>query len=218
MSVSAQPVGVKGIGWVNGAEYGSVIRPRRVRYGDGVALAPWKQAELFKVPPKNAGRFDAATRMILSACALAIQDAGGILGDGEKHPIGLLGTNVNGCVGANRAYFKDYLAGGRVLARANLFVYTLPSSPLADAAIHFGLQGPVLYIGFGGSGAGSIRGLLDIATGYLAEGIASGMVVVVGDECSAVAVWLGYGDGVVGVEKLKACFERGEIWTEGNNL
>ena len=40
----------------------------------------------------------------------------------------------------------DYVESGRTLARANLFIYTLPSSPLAEAAVHFGLQGPLVYL------------------------------------------------------------------------
>lgn len=62
--------------------------------------------------------------------------------------MGLIGTNRAGSLEANRLYFSDYLQAGRVLARGNLFVYTLPSSPLAEAAIHFGFQGPMLYMGF----------------------------------------------------------------------
>jgi len=48
---------------------------------------------------------------------------------------------------SQRFVFLDYVQAGRKLGRGSLFIYTLPSSPLAEAAIHFGLQGPVLYIG-----------------------------------------------------------------------
>jgi len=50
-----------------------------------------------------------------------------------------------GAVAANAAYFKDFVDCGRTMGRGNLFIYTLPSSPLAEASIHFGLQGPLLY-------------------------------------------------------------------------
>lgn len=222
MSTTAQPIVAKGIGWVNGLEYGMVLQSRRVRYGEGEAEPPWKQADLFQMPLKNAGRFDAATRVVLAACALALRDAGGHQSGGTKCEIGLLGTNADGCLPANRSYFKDYLAGGRALARANLFVYTLPSSPLAEIAIHFGLKGPLLYIGFGGALAGRLQGLLDTAAGYLNAEAVAGMVVVAGDERSAVAAFLGRADGesgrVVGIDSLKVRLERGEIWQEGDAI
>ena len=40
------------------------------------------------------------------------------------------------------------MANGSTLGRGNLFIYTLPSSPLAEAAIHFGLTGKLLYLEF----------------------------------------------------------------------
>ena len=83
-------------------------------------------------------------------------------GDGQKRNIGLMGASEAGCLASNRAYFQDYLGGGRTLARANLFVYTLPSSPLAESAIHFGLMGPMVYMGFPGGG------LADLAPTLLA--------------------------------------------------
>lgn len=223
MSRTAQPIVAKGIGWANGLEYGTVLHPRRVRYGAGAAVPPWKQADLFQMPLKNAGRFDAATRVIFSACALALRDAGGHWGDGIKRNIGLLGTNVEGCLTANRTYFNDYLEGGRALARANLFVYTLPSSPLAEVAIHFGLQGPLLYIGFGGALAGGLQGLLDAAAGHLDTEAVAAMLVVAGDERSAVAAFLGRGADekpgrTMSIDLLKARLERGEIWQEGDAI
>ncbi|MEI6564339.1 MAG: beta-ketoacyl synthase N-terminal-like domain-containing protein [bacterium] len=208
MSMTANTLVAKGIGWVNGSEYGSVIHPRRVAYGGTAAVPPWKQADLFQFPAKNAGRFDPATRMIFSACALALLDAGVTLGDGRKINFGLLGTNASGCVEANRTYFEDYLTGGRTLARANLFVYTLPSSPLAEVAIHFGLQGPVLYIGFTGTPADRMSGLLETGAGWLAEGSVEGLLAVEGDGHSATAVFLGAVDGHEGLVGMDAILNR----------
>ena len=221
MSKMAQTIVAKGIGWVNESEYGSVLSAQLVRYGDGVALPPWQQTALFQSPLKNAGRFDLSTRLIISACALALRDSGVSWGNGEKSNIGLLGSNSSGCVAANRTYFKDYLEGGRALARANLFVYTLPSSPLAEVAIHFGLQGPVLYIGFSGSRNEQLLVLMDTGAGLLHEGAVDGTLVVVNDERSALAVFVGSGTGgrrEFTQDQLMARLKRGDILNEGNNL
>ena len=181
-------VSIQGKGWINGTGWGRVLQGQQGTYGEGVGIPPWKDPELFPVPVKNMGRFDAVARMTLCACALAMRDAGWTLGDGIKRDVGLIGTNEEGCLAANKAYFQDYLSGGRVLARANLFVYTLPSSPLAEAAIHFGFQGPMLYSGRSGAG---LDDLLEMAAMMIEGGDASGMVAVKANAREAVAVVLG---------------------------
>lgn len=220
MSKMAQTIVAKGIGWVNESAYGSVLSSQHVRYEDGAAEPPWKQKALFQAPLKNAGRFDLSTRLIISACALALQEADVAWGNGVKSNIGLLGANSCGCVAANHVYFKDYLEGGRALARANLFVYTLPSSPLAEVAIHFGLQGPVLYIGFSGSRNEQLLGLIETGAGLLHEGSVDGMLLVANDERFALAVFIGNGTGgrrEFTQDDLMARLKRGDILNEGKN-
>ena len=181
---------IQGVGWINATGWGGVLQSRQGSPDDGSGIPPWKDPALFPVPVKNIARFDAAARLTLCACALAMRDAGWTLGDGTKRDVGLVGTNGEGCLRANQTYFQDYLAGGRVLARANLFVYTLPSSPLAEAAIHFGLQGPMLYIGYPGGG---LADLLGTATLMVTGGDAGGMLAVKADEREAVAFILSPG-------------------------
>ena len=197
-------VTVSGIGWLDGQAWGRVLRRETAAYGEGQGVPPWKQADLFGRPVKNLGRFNRVARTTISACALALMDAGVSCADeGEPHDIGLLGTNAAGCLEANRAYFQDYLAGGRTLARGNLFIYTLPSSPLAETAIHFGLAGPMLYVGYPGGG---------ITAG-------GGRVADTADEEAALAVLLGRaedcGHGVYeAVCTACAARERGEGWSK----
>jgi 3-oxoacyl-(acyl-carrier-protein) synthase len=181
---------IQGAGWIHATGWGGVLQSRQGSPDDGSGIPPWKDPGLFPVPVKNIARFDAAARLTLCACALAMRDAGWTLGDGAKRDVGLLGTNAEGCLRANQAYFQDYLTGGRVLARANLFVYTLPSSPLAEAAIHFGLQGPMVYIGYPGGG---LADLLGTASLMIAGGEAGGMLTVRADEREAVAFILAPG-------------------------
>ena len=59
---------------------------------------------------------------------------------------GIIGINGDGCAANNRAYWDDYTAHGRDSGRASLFVPTLPSIPVCEAAIAMGIKGPVRYI------------------------------------------------------------------------
>jgi 3-oxoacyl-[acyl-carrier-protein] synthase II len=180
---------VRGIGWLNEQDWGTVFRKQQVRYGGAADIPPWKNGDLFGGGIKNVGRFDRATRMTLCACALAFHDAGL---SGPAGTVGLVGTNAAGSLQANSAYFMDYLQAGRVMARGNLFIYTLPSSPLAETAIHFGLQGPMLYIGFQGDGAGN---LLQAGVDLIIDGAATAMVAVLADEKEGMAFLLDGLDG-----------------------
>lgn len=189
---------IQGAGWINAAEWGGTLQGQHGAYGEGAGLPPWKDAGLFPVPIKNIGRFTATSRLTLCACALALRDAGMSAGAGARHDVGLISTNEEGCLGANRTYFADYLAGGRMLARSSLFVNTLPSSPLAEAAIHFGFQGPILYSGCPGGG---LAELLNTAAMMVSSGESAGMLAVRADERAALAVYLGAGtDGGITVD------------------
>lgn len=179
-------VTVSGVGWLDPQAWGLVRQRATGAYGDGRGLPPWKMSDLFGHPVKNMGRFNRATRMTISACALALRDAGRSPG-GVTRDLGLIGTNVAGCVEDNEAYFRDYLEGGRTLARGNLFIYTLPSSPLAETAIHFGLTGPMLYVGFPGGG---LKELLETAAGLLGDGKLGGMLAVRAEDEAAMGFLL----------------------------
>ena len=168
-------VNILGTGWLNRESYGSDNLGRSVEYASRTSLRKLgKEDELFAYPVKNMGRFDPVSRRVCYVTALALQDAGMDYSKGWKQDVGLLGTDEYGSEQANLSYFRDYVEGGRTMARANLFIYTLPSSPLAEAAVHFGLQGPLLYLR---SQDGSVEGLLATAQRMIAEGQAETMLV-----------------------------------------
>jgi len=195
---------ISGAGWLNGREWGSLTGGGLCGVMDDVRPL-WKDPLLFPTAPKNLGRFDAVSKSLLCACALALKDAGFPPVVGAGRVVGLVGTNETGCVAANHAYFKDYLDAGRTLARANLFVYTLPSSPLAEASIHFGLRGPMMYSAAPGAGTAD---LLETAALWVAEGAAEAVVAVRADEREAVAYVMGAGSHGLGVDKAIAQVEQ----------
>ena len=101
--------------------------------------------------------------------------------------MGIIGTNDDGSLSSNIAYFKDYVESGRILARGNLFIYTLPSSPLSEAAIHFGCQGPIVYMGFQDQ---KVSSLLSYAAKILRNEKVSKVLAVKADEKDAVCFFL----------------------------
>lgn len=137
---------IQGIGWIDESHYGTVRRAKQSHYAQRATLDTVGQQDgLFRGPIKNFGRFDRVTRLVCTLTALALEDGGLVYGS-DNLDIGLLGLNPAGCLAANRSFYTDYVEAGRTLSRANLFIYTLPTSPLAEAAIHFGLSGPLLYL------------------------------------------------------------------------
>jgi 3-oxoacyl-[acyl-carrier-protein] synthase II len=137
-------ISVYGIGWLTTGGYGSVKGGQRHRFEPGEG-AHSSLRSIFSHPFKNFGRLDGISRMTAYAVALALRDAGIEYALDRKQDIGIIGTSSEGSLRSDIAYFKDYIENGRTLSRGNLFIYTLPSSPLGEAAIHFGLVGPLLY-------------------------------------------------------------------------
>ncbi|MEW6379962.1 MAG: hypothetical protein AB1611_10195 [bacterium] len=177
-------IDIPGIGWITAKEYGCVAQ------NISRTLPPMKSIHgqlsnegIFLYPVKYFGRFDAVSKMTCCAIALALHDAGLVYSEDRKQDMGIVGTNERGSLESNISYFQDYVESGRTLARGNLFLYTLSSSPLAEAAIYFGCQGPVLYLGFQRQ---DISSLLSCAGHMLCSEGVSGMLAVAADEEEAV--------------------------------
>ncbi len=136
---------VRGIGWLTKEGYGSAGSGLRHVFEAGEDLRTLSKNDFFPHPFKNFGRLDAISRLTAYAVSLALRDAGIEYSPLRKQDIGIVGTNAEGSLQSDIEYFHDYLKGGRTLSRGNLFIYTLPSSPIGEAAIHFGLVGPVVY-------------------------------------------------------------------------
>jgi hypothetical protein len=106
-----------------------------------------------KGQPKNWGRFDQVSLTTYAAALWACADAGLPFAQGKRRA-GIIGFNQQGAMDSNQAFFADYVNAGRNSARSNLFVYTLPTTPLAEVALFCGFTGPVWYMyqSFGGMG------------------------------------------------------------------
>ncbi len=106
----------------------------------GAALAParWagKEARL--------ARMDRLCALTLVACDGALLD--GALAptapewDGERTAI-VFGSAF-GCHATNEDYYRGLVRDGQLGASPRLFAYTLPSSPVGEVSIHYGVRGP----------------------------------------------------------------------------
>ncbi len=180
-------ISVRGIGWVSEEKCGCVRLEIVHNHQGGVSLRDlMKQESLFRHKVRYYGRFDDVSKLTCCAVALALHDAG--LAESQERRIGILGTSAQGCLPANLEYFQDYVDSGRTTARGNLFIYTLPSSPLAEVAIHFGLHGPLFFINALPDGG---YGMLAAAGGIVSRGEAPGMLAVSADERKAFCLVIG---------------------------
>ena len=171
---------VTGIGWITPLEYGCVgLRLQGEHNGMKSLHARLLEESVIAAPVKHFGRFDSLSQLTCCAVGLALHDAQIPIDQGTKQDVGLLGSSARGSLQTNLDYFRDYVDNGRTLARGNLFIYTLPSSPLAEAAIYFGLSGPVLFIMSPDHGTAAV---LHFAAGMILGGEAEKMLAVNSDE------------------------------------
>jgi len=191
---------VAGVGWITQTAYGCMRERKQHSYaGRTTARLVGSVDALFRHKIESFGRFDEVSRMTCYACALALRDAGIAYSQDAKLEIGLVGVGHTGSLSANRAYFKDYVESGRILARGNLFVYTLPTAPLGEAAIHFGFQGPLFAVI---TPSAPFAEGLRIAHGLVAAGDAPAMLVVQADADCALAAVLSHQDSGASFSRL----------------
>ena len=175
---------ISGIGWVTETMCGCVRKGSNRSYEDIGLLYSWMKKEaIFSYRVKNFGRFDSVSKLTCISIALALHDAGITYFEDSKRDIGIMGTSEAGCLKANLDYFRDYVEAGRTWGRGNLFIYTLPTSRLAEAAIHFGFQGPLLYMR---PAHCRFTVLLRNAEGMIAERDTPAMLAMQVDEAEAV--------------------------------
>lgn len=106
---------------------------------------------IFKSNFKNFGRLDDISKSVCSAIALTLQEVE-LYPHKNKQPISLFFSNNMGSLAADQKYFKDFVDFDKTAGRANLFLYTLPSSPVGEASVHFGLTGKIAYFATSNNG------------------------------------------------------------------
>ena len=184
----ASPRLSSGIGWITGTACGRIPQGEfRSRTDPTHAGKAGSVDSLIRRKIERFGRFDPVSRMACRACELALRDAGMESSREVRQEFGIIGAGFEGSLAANAAYFRDYVESGRILARGNLFVYTLPTAPIGEAAIHFGFQGPLFSLICAET---PLANALEAASLLIQNGDAPAMLVVQADAESAVAAFV----------------------------
>lgn len=136
-------------------------------------------------------RMPAEARYSLCAASMALNASSPACTPDE---IGLLAGRFEGCQAADLAYYQDYLASGRTLARGNMFVYTLPTSVLGAVSVVFELKGPSFYLQ---EDHQPLSFLVHHAENLIANKQAKAMLVLWSDEHAAVCLAVSEGDAWV---------------------
>ncbi len=140
---------VAGIGWISDSMCGSLRRGWQQEFKDANTLyGQLEEAGVFNTPVKEVRWFCGLSQRFCLASALALRDAFDFAGQIALDPtkVGMLSLNREGALNANVEYFKDFIQSGKKSARGNLFIRTLPTSPLAQVAMAFGFKGPIFHI------------------------------------------------------------------------
>ncbi len=90
----------------------------------------------------NFRRGDEKTKAYMHCSAMAYLDAESV----PAARTAILDFGREGCHEQNMRYYHDYVQFGRNLGQGHLFVATLPTTPLSEAAISLHLHGPARYI------------------------------------------------------------------------
>ena len=85
------------------------------------------------------------SQLTVLSVALALYDAQIDNPSEGNLTIGIVGSNKNQCTENNYLFYEDYIKNNRIMARSSLFIETLPTNPLAQTAIVFGLRGALFY-------------------------------------------------------------------------
>lgn len=134
-----------GIGWILDRACGSLRQGRQEEFKRGDEFyEKIARRGFFTAPEKKARWFCGLSQNYCLAAALALDDAG--LTQLERENTGVISLSSEGSLRQNTDYFKDFIDSGRKAAHGNLFVRTLPTTPLAQIAMAFGLKGPIVHI------------------------------------------------------------------------
>lgn len=126
----------------------------------------------------NFGRSSDTSKLFSLLTGLALDDTKHSYLEIKKESIGLISCNRQGVLEDNIKYYKDYVLSGKKMGRGNLFVYTLPTSPLGESAIAYQLKGPVLFMSFLNN---QIKNLLDHTNILIKSNNAEGFITIFSD-------------------------------------
>ena len=138
---------LSGAAWCSRSDYSTLFAHRKDSFPNyREAYKYYKKNEVLTRELNNFRRVSNTARLYLLLTGLAAFDAGKQDSDFPDNT-GII-CNSESVLAENEKYYKDYLDSGKIGGRGNLFVYTLPTSALGEAAISFGIRGPLYNVTF----------------------------------------------------------------------
>lgn len=134
---------ITGIGWFGPVGPGQG-RKDVFRLHDGQIPAISRRS-VFSKPFLHFGRMDLYSRLGVTAVALALRDADLEKWE-ERRAFGLISSTLYGCLATDIDFYDTVRDRKGGFASPQLFAYTLPNTFVGEAAIRFGLTGPVYTI------------------------------------------------------------------------
>jgi hypothetical protein len=114
-----------------------------------------ERSQVIDKPYPGFGKLPLSDKLAFGAASLMLSSCG--VGSGQQCGISL--SNATGSLSVDLRYWESALEG---FPSPSLFSATLPSSPLTDIAIYFGLKGPNRVLA--GGNASEMRGLIQAMT------------------------------------------------------
>ncbi len=191
---------IHALGWCDMEHWGCVGACAAPRHGTMPDLAASADVEiLIGRPVRYYSRMPIQTRLSLIAMSQALQasrwEEAGI------REIGMTTAGYDGSLDANQRYFQDYVETGRITGRASLFIYTLATSTVGEAAIVLRLTGPALHVH---SDVVPVTTLIEQSRQLVMEGQSQGVLALWSDTRAAVCFAVGAqaGDGLEGMTEF----------------
>lgn len=180
---------INGISWIIKNNAGTVFKKYKTYFDNSKVLHNILfENSIVNNKIKNFGRFNITAQNYCNSVAMAFHDAGISRNSNDKKiDISVIGSGNNGATEDNLAYFKDYVESGRNIARGNLFVYTLPTSPLGEVAIAYKLKGQIQYIGLYKN---IISNTLKLVNNMFAANTGKGIIVIITDKTGLLTLFI----------------------------
>lgn len=185
---------IQALGWCDMERWGWVGAHAVSAHGSTPDLSAAAEVEmLIGRPVRYYSRMPIQTRLSLIAMSQALQASRWV--ETGMREIGMTTAGYDGCLDADHRYFRDYVETGRVAGRGSLFIYTLATSSLGEAAIALRLSGPTLYVH---SDVAPVATLVEQSRQMAVEGQSQGVLATWSDIRAAVCFAVGAeaGDGL----------------------
>lgn len=185
---------IHALGWCDRGRWGCAGAHGTSRHGTTPDLSVSAEAQtLIGRPVEHYPRMPIQARLSLIAMGQAMQASR--WEEAAMQEIGMTTAGYDACLDADQRYFRDYVQTGRVIGRGNLFIHTLATSTVGEAAIVLRLTGPTLYVQ---GDLAPVTTLIEQSQRMAAEGQAQGVLALWSDIRAAVcfAVGAGASDGL----------------------